>query len=60
MGFNASRGDSLNVLNSAFNEEKETPCAEIPLWKQPEMIALGKRALRYLMIAGIGLSCCLV
>lgn len=55
MGFDASRGDSLNVLNSAFSEEKEAPVAEIPLWKQPEMIALAKDALRYLIIAGIGL-----
>ena len=55
MGFNASRGDSLNVLNSEFNTEKETPVPEVPLWKQPEMIALAKDALRYLIIAGIGL-----
>jgi flagellar M-ring protein FliF len=55
MGFNASRGDTLNVLNSAFNEEKETPVAEIPLWKRPEMIAYAEDALRYLIIAGIGL-----
>ncbi len=55
MGFNASRGDSLNVLNSAFNEEKEVSVAEIPLWKQPEMIALAEDALRYLIIASIGL-----
>ena len=55
MGFNASRGDSLNVLNSAFNEEKEAPAPELPLWKQPEMIALAKDVLKYLLIAGIGL-----
>jgi flagellar M-ring protein FliF len=55
MGFNASRGDSLNVLNSEFNAEKEAPVADIPLWKQPEMIALAKDLLRYLIIAGIGL-----
>jgi flagellar M-ring protein FliF len=56
MGFNATRGDSLNVLNSAFNEEKESlASAELPLWKQPEIIALAKDALRYLIILGIGL-----
>lgn len=55
MGFNASRGDSLNVLNSEFNAEKEAPVAEVPLWKQPEMIALAKDVLRYSIIAGIGL-----
>lgn len=55
MGFNLSRGDTLKVENSAFNEEKETAAAEVPLWKQPEMQALGKDVLRYLIIAGIGL-----
>ena len=53
MGFNASRGDSLNVLNSAFNETKEPPVAELPLWKQPEMIALAKDVLKYLLIGGV-------
>jgi flagellar M-ring protein FliF len=53
MGFNSNRGDSLNVLNSAFNEGK--PEAEIPLWQQPEMIALAKEAARYFFIACIAL-----
>ena len=55
MGFNVSRGDSLNVLNSAFNVEKEYISPEVPLWKQPEMITLTKDALKFLLIAGIGL-----
>jgi flagellar M-ring protein FliF len=55
MGFNVSRGDSLNVLNSAFNVEKESISPEVPFWKQPEMISLGKDLLKYLLIAGIGL-----
>jgi flagellar M-ring protein FliF len=55
MGFNVSRGDSLNVLNSAFNVEKESISPEVPFWKQPEMIALAKDLLKYLLIAGIGL-----
>jgi flagellar M-ring protein FliF len=54
MGFNAARGDTLNVLNSAFTEEKEPP-PEIPVWKQPEMVELAKDVLRYLIIAGIAL-----
>jgi len=55
MGFNATRGDTLNVLNSEFNTEKEAIVPEVPLWKQPEMISLAKDALRYLIILGIGL-----
>ena len=55
MGFNVSRGDSLNVLNSAFNVEKEIIGPEVPFWKQPEMIALTKDVVKFLIIAGIGL-----
>lgn len=54
MGFDTNRGDSLNVLNSAFSDEKEV-VAEVPVWKQPEMIALAKDVLKYLLITGIGL-----
>ncbi|MES1983094.1 MAG: flagellar basal-body MS-ring/collar protein FliF [Pseudomonadota bacterium] len=55
MGFDANRGDTLNVLNSAFNEEKEVPVEAVPLWKQPEMIALAKDVVKYLLISGIAL-----
>ncbi len=55
MGFNVSRGDSLNVLNSAFNVERETIVPEVPFWKQPETIALAKDILKYLLITAIGL-----
>lgn len=51
MGFNAQRGDSLNLLNSAFNEPLEVLVPELPLWKQPEMIALAKEGGKYLLIA---------
>lgn len=52
MGFDTKRGDSLNLLNKAFNNEQEAPVPELPLWKQPEMIALAKEILKYLLIAG--------
>ena len=54
MGFNAQRGDSLNLLNSAFNEVPETVVPDTPLWKQPEMITMAKDILIYLLIAGAG------
>ena len=54
MGFNAQRGDSLNLLNSAFNEVPETVVPDTPLWKQPEMITIAKDILIYLLIAGAG------
>lgn len=52
MGFDPKRGDSLNLLNKAFNNEQEAPAPELPLWKQPEMVALAKEILKYLLIAG--------
>ena len=55
MGYSASRGDTLNVLNSEFNVEKEAPVAEVPLWKQGDIISLAKDGFRYLIIAGIAM-----
>jgi len=49
VGFDAARGDSLNVQNSAFNNEIIVE-EEIPLWKQPEMIELAKLIAKYLII----------
>lgn len=55
MGFDVNRGDSLNILNSAFYVEQESPVVEIPLWNQPEQIALVKDITKYLLITGITL-----
>lgn len=49
VGFDTARGDSLNVQNSAFNNEIIVE-EEIPLWKQPEMIELAKLIAKYLII----------
>jgi len=49
VGFDPARGDSLNVQNSAFNNEIIVE-EEIPLWKQPEMIELAKLIAKYLII----------
>ncbi|NNM68534.1 MAG: flagellar M-ring protein FliF [Gallionella sp.] len=50
VGFDQSRGDTLNVQNVAFNDEKEiTP--EVPLWKQPDTVDLAKNLVKYLLIA---------
>jgi flagellar M-ring protein FliF len=38
VGFNAERGDSVNVVNSPFREENATPEGDLeqqPLWEQP-------------------------
>jgi flagellar M-ring protein FliF len=54
MGFDRSRGDTVNVQVATFLEEKEV-VAEIPFWKQPEMMELGKELTKYLLIAAVTL-----
>ena len=51
MGFNKERGDTLNVLNSAFVRNAPEAMPELPLWKDPENISMAKEAGRYLLIA---------
>jgi len=48
MGFSADRGDSVNVVNSAFASDV-ADVVELPLWKQPENIELAKSAVPYLL-----------
>jgi flagellar M-ring protein FliF len=47
MGFNAQRGDSANVMNTPFSVAEEPT---VPLWKDPEVIALAKELGRNLFI----------
>lgn len=54
MGFNGARGDTLNVVNAAFNKdsiEKE----ELPFWKDPALQSLVLDNLKYLLMAVVGL-----
>ena len=48
VGYSASRGDTINVASSGF----AAPTAEAapPLWKDPEMIDLGKELARWLVV----------
>jgi flagellar M-ring protein FliF len=52
MGFSEQRGDTLNVVNAAFNEETRT-VEEVPAWKEPANVALVKDLFKYLLIAGV-------
>jgi flagellar M-ring protein FliF len=54
MGFSADRGDSLNVVNSAFASDA-ADAVELPLWKQPENIELAKTGSTYLLLALLAL-----
>ncbi|EYS87757.1 flagellar M-ring protein FliF [Cupriavidus sp. SK-4] len=55
MGFSADRGDSINVVNSPFTAERDKAAPEVPLWKQPDMIELGKTLAGYLLLAVLAL-----
>ncbi|MDA8415815.1 MAG: flagellar basal-body MS-ring/collar protein FliF [Betaproteobacteria bacterium] len=54
VGFDDKRGDILSLLNSPFVDQAEK-IPELPLWKQPENVALARESLKYLVIAGIAL-----
>jgi flagellar M-ring protein FliF len=52
VGFDKIRGDSLNIQNAAFNDEKEA-LSELPWWKQADIIELAKLLAKYLIIAAV-------
>ena len=52
MGFDENRGDTLTVTNSQFNILEEE-IAEVPFWKQPDMILLAKEIGKQLIIAAL-------
>ncbi|MDR1368352.1 MAG: flagellar M-ring protein FliF [Candidatus Accumulibacter sp.] len=49
MGFSAERGDSVSIANASFTAAVEAP--EIPLWKNPETLAILRDMFKYLLIA---------
>jgi flagellar M-ring protein FliF len=51
MGFSQPRGDTVNVVNAAFTEAREE--LEIPLWKDPDNVALAKDLLKNVIIFGL-------
>ncbi|MDE1942436.1 MAG: flagellar M-ring protein FliF [Betaproteobacteria bacterium] len=54
VGFDEKRGDTLSVLNSAFDSHKEV-IPDVPLWKQPETLSMVKEGLKYVVIAAVAL-----
>ncbi len=42
IGFNAERGDSVNLMNAQFQQDGGRVASDLPLWQQPETIALAK------------------
>jgi flagellar M-ring protein FliF len=53
MGYDKDRGDTLSVINSAFNAPETEKIAEVPLWKDPSTIAMAKEGGKYLLLAAI-------
>jgi flagellar M-ring protein FliF len=54
MGYNAARGDSLNVVNSPFASDNVV-AETLPLWKQPENLSLARSLGQYLLLGLLGL-----
>jgi flagellar M-ring protein FliF len=53
MGYSKERGDSVNVVNAAFNTVEFGPAETPPLWKQPDVVVLAKelgKAMLFLML----------
>ena len=42
VGYSQQRGDSLNVVNAPFTRVETPASVELPLWQQPENIAIAK------------------
>lgn len=55
MGYSRDRGDSLSVANSPFAQPTVETVAALPLWREPENVALAKSAGTYLMLALLAL-----
>jgi flagellar M-ring protein FliF len=54
MGFNAERGDTINVVNTPFAITEQEVIPELPFWKQSEnveYIGMAKTAGKYLLMA---------
>jgi len=55
IGFSKERGDSLNVVNTAFSQSESETLPELPLWKQPETIGTAKEVGKNLVIGLLAL-----
>ena len=52
MGYSKERGDTVSVANAAFSPVDRAE-SSLPLWKDPELLALAKEIFKYAAIAGI-------
>lgn len=50
MGYNKERGDTLNVANVSFNISDKEVVPDTPIWKNPELLAMGRESWKYLVV----------
>ena len=55
IGISKDRGDSVNVVNAAFQQPDVVKEPELPLWKQPENIAMAKEGGKHVALILLGL-----
>jgi flagellar M-ring protein FliF len=55
IGFSKDRGDSVQVVNAPFTVLAAPPVAEVPLWRQPEVIDVARSAGPWLALPAVAL-----
>lgn len=53
VGYNQTRGDTINVVNAPFDVAEAVEVAPLPLWQDPAMQALARDIVKYLFIIGL-------
>jgi flagellar M-ring protein FliF len=53
VGFSQTRGDSINVAAASFVPPEPEMIPELPIWKDPTLVALAKEMAQYLIFAVI-------
>jgi len=53
MGFSKERGDSLNIVNTAFSVTPQEALPDVPFWKSPDTIATAKDVGRYTLLIAL-------
>jgi len=55
IGFRQERGDSVQVVNAAFNQPVAAAASELPVWRQPQTIEYAIRFSRWLALPLVAL-----
>jgi flagellar M-ring protein FliF len=55
IGFSKERGDSVQVVNAPFTQPPTAPVAEVPVWRQPEVLDVARSAGPWLALPALAL-----